>query len=40
MNEKKYIKPEVDIVEFSDTDIIVTSGNPWDIGGVDDDDID
>ena len=37
-NKKKYVKPEAEVIEFSDTDIIVTSGeNPWGtIGGVDD----
>ena len=33
MEEKKFLKPEAEVIEFNDSDIIVTSG---DIGGVDD----
>ena len=36
MDEKRFIKPEAEVVEFSSTDIIVTS-NPWIIGGTNDD---
>ena len=32
MEEKRFIKPEAEVVEFDNSDIIVTS----DIGGVDD----
>lgn len=32
-NEKKYVKPEADIVEFENEDIILTSGE-GDIGGA------
>jgi len=32
MEEKRFIKPEAEVIEFNDSDIIVTS----DIGGVDD----
>lgn len=32
-NEKKYVKPEADIIEFNNEDIIVTSGE-GDIGGI------
>lgn len=37
-NEKKFIKPELDIVLFTDEDIITSSGDePWGgIGGKDD----
>ena len=34
MEEKRFIKPEAEVVEFDNSDIIVTSGT--DIGGVDD----
>ena len=34
MEEKRFIKPEADVIEFNDSDIIVTSGT--DVGGVDD----
>ena len=40
MEEKKYLKPEAEVVEFGDTDIIVTSGPMGEIGGVNDGDID
>lgn len=37
-NEKKFIKPEVEIVLFASEDIIITSGDPWDseneVGGT------
>ena len=33
MEEKKFLKPEAEVIEFNDSDIIVTSG---DIGDVDD----
>ena len=39
MNDKKkkkeYVKPEADLVEFVDDDIIVTSGNRWGDGAID-----
>ena len=35
MEEKRFIKPEAEVVEFSSTDIITTS-NPWVIGGATD----
>lgn len=28
--EKKFTKPEVEIINFAFEDIIVTSGDPWD----------
>lgn len=36
MDEKRFIKPEAEVVEFSNTDII-TNSNPWVIGGATDD---
>lgn len=36
MEEKRFIKPEAEVVEFNDSDIIVTS---TDVGDVDDTDI-
>lgn len=36
MEEKRFIKPEAEVVVFGDMDII-TSSNPWVIGGTDDD---
>lgn len=36
MEEKRFIKPEAEVVEFGDIDIITTS-KPWVIGGTDDD---
>lgn len=33
MEEKRFLKPEAEVIEFNDSDIIVTSG---DIGAVDD----
>ena len=33
MEEKRFLKPEAEVIEFNDSDIIVTSG---DIGDVDD----
>lgn len=37
-NEKKYLKPEAEIIVFQNDDIITTSGEtPWGgIGGTDD----
>ena len=37
-DEKKYIKPEADIIIFQNEDVIVTSDGWWGsgIGGVDD----
>lgn len=38
MEEKRFIKPEADVVVFGYEDVIVTSGdNPWVIGGATDD---
>lgn len=38
MEEKRFVKPEADVVVFSFEDIITSSGdNPWVIGGTDDD---
>lgn len=34
MEEKRFIKPEAEVVEFDNSDIIVTSGT--DVGDVDD----
>jgi len=39
MDDKRFIKPEANVIEFQDTDIIVTSGM-GEIGGVNDTDID
>lgn len=36
MEEKRFIKPEAEVVEFSNTDII-TNSNPWVIGETNDD---
>ena len=33
MEDKRFLKPEAEVIEFNDSDIIVTSA---DIGGVDD----
>ena len=38
-NKKKFIKPEVEMIEFGDIDII-TESDPRDIGDVDDTGID
>ncbi len=35
MEEKRFIKPEAEVVEFGDMDII-TNSNPWVIGGTND----
>lgn len=40
MDDKKFIKPEAIVIDFQDTDIIVTSGPNGEIGGVNDTDID
>lgn len=41
--DKKFIKPEADIVEFLNEDIIVTSGEEWwghgNLGGIDGPDV-
>ena len=38
MDEKRFIKPEADVVAFTFEDIITASGdNPWVIGGTNDD---
>ena len=34
MEDKRFIKPEAEIIEFDNSDIIVTSGT--DVGNVDD----
>lgn len=45
MDDKKFIKPELDIILFLNDDIITESGDPWwwggdvDIGGEDGPDI-
>lgn len=39
IEKKKYEKPECLIIEFLSDDIILTSGEEWDIGGIDDIDI-
>lgn len=37
MEEKRFIKPEADVVVFTFEDIITSSGdNPWTIGGATD----
>lgn len=40
MDDKKFIKPEAIVIDFQDTDIIVTSGPNGEIGDVNDTDID
>ena len=37
-NEKKFLIPEIEIVEFANDDIILTSGE-WDIDEIDDEDV-
>lgn len=39
MNDKKFIKPEAIVIDFQDTDIIVTSGGMGEIGDINDTDI-
>ena len=34
MEEKRFLKPEAEVIEFNDSDIIVTSSN--NVGDVDD----
>ncbi len=38
MEDKKFIKPEAEVIEFGDMDII-TDSNPWVIGGATDDEM-
>ena len=38
MEDKKFIKPEAEVIEFGDLDII-TGSNPWVIGGTTDDEM-
>ena len=40
MEDKKFIKPEAIVIDFQNTDIIVTSGPLGEIGDVNDSDID
>ena len=33
---KKFLIPELEIISFSNEDIILTSGDEWDVGEIDD----
>ena len=35
MNEKKFLKPEIEIINFNDEDVIFTSGPDGQIASVD-----